>query len=207
MTLTLYILITTSLVSFICFSNDELRDRLIFNPHLIYEQRQWYRFISSGFIHADWPHLLINMFVLYMFGSLVERKFNEIFESRGPLNYVLLYFGGMAVSVLRSYYKHKLDTNYRALGASGAVSAVVFSYILFYPLEKLCLYGVLCLPGILFGVLYLGYCYYAGKKGRDNINHDAHLWGALFGFFFTMLLNPELGFYFLKQLPFLQHAF
>lgn len=207
MTITLYILIATCILSFICFTNDELRNRFIFSPYIIREQKQWYRFISSGFIHADWMHLVINMFVLYMFGGVVENYFNTVFEERGPFNYVLMYFGGMAVSTIRTYHKHKFDTGYRALGASGAVSAVVFSYIVFNPLENLCLYGILCMPGIIFGAAYLVYCYYAGKRGLGLVNHDAHMWGALFGFFFTILLKPYLAIYFLKQLPFLQNAF
>ena len=207
MTITLYILIATCIVSFLSFQNDEMRDRFMFNPFVIREQRQWYRFISSGFIHADWMHLLVNMFVLYMFGTVVEKYFNSVFDERGPFNYLLLYFGGMAVSTIRTYHKNKFNSGYRALGASGAVSAVVFSYIVFNPLEKLCLYGILCMPGIIFGVAYLVYCYYASKRGLGFVNHDAHMWGALFGFFFTILLKPYLAIYFLKQLPFLQNAF
>ena len=207
MTITIYLLAATCILSFLCFRNEEMQDRFIFNPFIIREQKQWYRFISSGFIHADWMHLLVNMFVLYMFGTVVEKYFNTVFEERGPFNFLLLYFGGMAVSSIRTYHKHKFDTGYRALGASGAVSAIVFSYIVFNPLENLCLYGILCMPGIIFGAAYLVYCYYAGKKGLGFVNHDAHMWGALFGFFFTILLKPYLAIYFLKQLPFLQNAF
>jgi membrane associated rhomboid family serine protease len=207
MTITLYLLAATCIVSFLAFRNDEMRERFIFHPYIIREQKQWYRFISSGFIHADWMHLLVNMFVFYMFGTAVEGYFSSVFEERGPFNYFLLYFGGLAVSTIRTYHKHKFDTGYRALGASGAVSAVVFSYIVFNPLENLCLYGILCMPGIIFGAAYLIYCYYAGKRGLGFVNHDAHMWGALFGFFFTILLKPYLAIYFLKQLPFLQNAF
>lgn len=207
MTITIYILAATCILSFLCFQNDELRGRFMFNPYIIREQSQWYRFISSGFIHADWMHLGVNMFVFYMFGTVVEKYFSSVFEERGTLNYLLLYFGGMAVSTIRTYHKHKFDTGYNALGASGAVSAVVFSYIVFNPLENLCLYGILCMPGIIFGAAYLIYCYYAGKRGIGYVNHDAHMWGALFGFFFTILLKPYLAIYFLKQLPFLQNAF
>jgi len=209
MTFTLYIIIATVILSFLCFQNDELRDRFIFYPFIIREQRQWYRFISSGFIHADWIHLFVNMFVLYTFGSSVEKYYGNVFESRGEFNFLLLYFGGMAVSSIRTYHKHKFDTGYRALGASGAVSAVVFSFIVFNPLEKMYLYGIraLGLPAVIFGAAYLIYCYYASRKGRSYINHDAHLWGALYGFFFTIMLKPYLAIDFLKQLPFLQHAF
>src|SRR5689334_16129661 len=109
MSLTTYILAVTVVLSFLCFRNDEMRDRFIFSPYIIREQRQWYRFISSGFIHADWMHLLVNMFVLYMFGNAVEGYFGNFFESRGAFDYILLYFGGMAVSSIRTYHKHKFD--------------------------------------------------------------------------------------------------
>jgi membrane associated rhomboid family serine protease len=88
MSLTLYILIATGILSMLCFQNDELRERFMFNPYLIHERRQWYRFISSGFIHADWMHLLVNMFVLYMFGNVVEQYFNNVFEERGGFDFL-----------------------------------------------------------------------------------------------------------------------
>jgi membrane associated rhomboid family serine protease len=158
-------------------------------------------------IHADWMHLLINMFVLYSFGNFVEQAFRELFEERATLYFLILYFGGMAASVIPTYEKNKNKSEYNALGASGAVSAVVFTFILFRPLERLCLYGLLCLPGIIFGAGYLVYCYYASKKGGDNINHDAHLWGALFGFALPIILKPALFFSFINQFPFLHAAF
>lgn len=148
------------------------------------------------------------MFVLYTFGQIVEANYKEMFgEEKGMYYYLLLYFGGMALSVAHTFSKHKNDPGYNALGASGAVAAVMFAFILFHPMEKLYLYGVLGLPGILFGVLYLGYCYYAGRKQADFINHDAHFWGALFGVLFTVVLNPQVLRIFVNQLPFLQNAF
>jgi len=207
MSATNYIILATAVISFFTFQNAQLRDRLIFNPYVIEQNRQWYRFISSGLIHADWAHLLINMFVLYSFGRAVEYDFKNVFDEKGTINYLLIYFGGMIVSVIPTFKKQKENPGYNSLGASGAVSAVVFSFILLRPLEPLCLYGLLCLPGILFGGLYLVYCYFAGKRGGDYINHDAHMWGAIFGFVFTIFLNPHLFPEFLNQLPFFHDSF
>lgn len=200
------ILLVTCIVSFLAFQNTNLLDKWIFNPYLILNRREWYRFLSSGFIHADWIHLAVNMFVLYSFGRIVEDYYSVYFGARSIPNFLLLYLGGMIMSVVPTYAKQKNNSAYNALGASGAVSSVVFAFILFNPLQRLCLYGLLCLPGILFGVLYLVYCYYMSRKGGDRINHDAHLWGALWGFFFTMVLKPSLFVSFFDQLIYFRHA-
>jgi len=167
---------------------------------MITERKQWYRFVTSGFIHADWIHLIINMIVLWSFGNVVERYFNAIFEERGFFNYLMLYLGGLIISITPSFKKHMHNPGYNALGASGAVSAVLFSAILFQPMAKIYLYGLIGLPGILVGVAYLVYSYYMDKKGGDNVNHDAHLWGAIFGVVFTIALKPSITLHFLDQL-------
>jgi membrane associated rhomboid family serine protease len=206
MSATILLVLITCVISFFAFQNHALRERLIFNPYVIHQRRQWFRFISSGMIHADWIHLLVNMFVLYTFGQIVEDDYKEIFEERGTYYFLLLYFGGMVLSVMPTFSKHKNNPGYNALGASGAVAAVVFAFILFHPMEKLYLYGLIGLPGIIFGAIYLGYCYYAGRKQADYINHDAHFWGALFGILFTIVLKPQIVQIFLNQLPFLHNA-
>jgi membrane associated rhomboid family serine protease len=205
---TLFILIVTCVVSFLAFQSNELKNRMIFNPYLIHTNGQWYRFISSGLIHADYIHLFVNMYVLYFFGNNVEFYYKEIFGEKAIVYLVLLYFGGMMMSVLPTYGKHKNDPGYNALGASGAVSSVVFAYILFNPLDKLCLYGLpfLCLPSIIFGVAYLIYCFYSSKRGRDNVNHDAHFWGAVYGFVLTIVLKPALVLSFFDQLIYFRHV-
>jgi membrane associated rhomboid family serine protease len=203
---TTYILIVTCIISFFAFQSREMKGKMIFNPYLIHTDRQWYRFISSGLIHADWIHLLVNMYVLYFFGNTVESFYREVFRERATQYFLLLYFGGMIMSVLPTYGKHKDDPGYNALGASGAVSSVVFAYILFSPLDKICLYGLLCLPSIIYGVAYLIYCYYAARKGGDNINHDAHFWGALYGFILTIVLKPALLYSFFDQIIYFRHA-
>jgi membrane associated rhomboid family serine protease len=179
---------------------------MIFNPYLIHTDRQWYRFISGGLIHADWIHLLVNMYVLYFFGNFVETYFHEIFEEKATGYFLLLYIGGLMMSVLPTFGKRKDDPGYNALGASGAVSSVVFAFILLNPLEKLYLFGMIALPGIVFGVGYLVYCIYAARKGRDNVNHDAHFWGALYGFFLTVLLKPSLLVSFFDQIIYFRHS-
>lgn len=206
--MTTFILIATCIVSFLAFQSNEMKSKMIFNPYVIHTNKQWYRFISSGLIHADWIHLLVNMYVLYFFGSNVEFFYQAVFGEKATVYFIILYFGGMMMSVLPTFGKHKNDPGYNALGASGAVSAVVFSFILFNPLDKLCLYGLpfLCLPSVIFGVAYLVYCYYSAKRGGDNINHDAHFWGALYGFFLTVILKPALIVSFLDQLIYFRHV-
>ena len=194
------IVIITVVLSVIAFSSSELMHRLIFNPYMITERKQWYRFITSGFIHADWMHLIVNMLVLWSFGNVVERYYITIFEEKGLFYFILLYLGGIVISITPSFKRHQHNAGYNALGASGAVAAVLFAAILFQPLQKIYLYGIIGLPGILLGVAYLVYSYYMDKKGGDFINHDAHLWGAVFGIIFTIALKPSIFLHFIDQL-------
>ncbi len=198
--MTLYIVIISCIVSFIAFQNQKVSHALIFNPYLVAQNNEWYRFVTSGIIHADFIHLLVNMFVLYSFGGVVEDYFGYLFGTMGTYYFLVLYLGGLLVSIVPSFVKHKHNPHYNALGASGAVSAVVFSYIIFQPLQKIYLYGLIGIPGIVAGVLYLGYSWYMGKKGGGNINHDAHLWGALFGIVLTIGLKPSLAISFVNEL-------
>jgi membrane associated rhomboid family serine protease len=200
--MTLVIIIITCIVSFFAFRDQMLTGKLIFNPYIIDRNKQWYRFISSGFIHADAIHLIINMYVLYSFGTMTEFYYSMAFGEKARLYYLLLYLGGLIFSVLPTYRKHRNNPSYNGLGASGAVSAVTFSFIIFDPMQKLCLYGLhfLCLPGVLFAILYLVYCFYMDKKGRDNINHGAHMWGAIYGFVLTIIFNPSLFLGFIDKL-------
>jgi len=194
------IIIITVLVSITAFYSQELMHRLIFNPYMITERKQWYRFLTSGFIHADWVHLFINMLVLWSFGNVVERYYAAIFEEKGSFYYFLLYIGGIVIAITPSYSRHKHNAGYNALGASGAVAAVLFAAILFQPMAKIYLYGVFGLPGIVLGIAYLGYSYYMDKKGGDIVNHDAHFWGAIYGVLFTILLKPTVVLHFLDEL-------
>ena len=200
MFITWIIIIITCAVSIPAFSNAILFSNLKFNPYIIKEERQWYRFLTYGVLHADWTHLIVNMFVLYSFGEGVEFMMKYYFGEKGLLYYVLLYVGAIFVSVIPSFLKHKNDSWYNAIGASGAVSAIVFSSIFFLPGSKIMLILVpIPIPAALYGVLYLVYCAYMARKAQDNIGHDAHFYGALFGALFTIALKPELFMNFVDQ--------
>lgn len=198
--MTIYIIIITVIVSIAAFRSDQLYHKLIFNPYQISKFNEWYRFFTSGFLHADWLHLIVNMLVLYQFGQQVEYFYDAVFASRGWYYYLILYLGGIMVSMLPTYKKHKDDRYYRGLGASGAVSAVLFTCIIFNPWEKIYLFGILGLPGIVFCVAYIAYSYYMDKRERSNVNHNAHLWGGLFGMLYTLALKPSLIVYFFNAL-------
>lgn len=200
LTITVSIILLTVITSLAAFSNQQLISRLIFNPWTIANRKEWYRFITSGFIHADFWHLAINMLVLYSFGMAVEAKYHLVYGNLGTFYFIMLYAGGLIISVAPTYKKHRQNFAYNALGASGAVSAVLFANILFDPWDKIYLYGLIGIPGVLAGAAYLVYSHIADKKGGDNVNHDAHFWGAVFGFVFTIALKPSLYSYFINQL-------
>ena len=201
--MTLIIVAITSVISIIAFSNRTLFAKLQFNPYQVYHRREWYRIITHGLLHADWTHLIINMLVLYSFGNHVERWFFEMasvtWMKLPVLWYVIFYLLSLIVSSLITLYKHKDDVWYNAIGASGAVSAVLFCSIFFEPGQTLLFFGILPIKAYIFGPLYLLYTYYAGRKSADNINHDAHLLGALFGFCFPLLIDVHLIKWFLGQ--------
>lgn len=183
----------TCLISLLLMKNQAGKSLLLFHPVTINENNQWYRFLSSGFIHADMTHLAINMFVLWSFGSAIETYFYPNFLGDfSTLKYLILYFGGIIVSSIPSYIRHKTNPNYAALGASGGVAAVVFAVIIFSPWQNLYLYGVIAIPQIVAGVGYLVYSWYKDKRATDNIGHMAHLTGAVWGFLFTGLMNIDL---------------
>lgn len=185
------ILIVTVGLSLLAFKFEELMQRLIFNPYRIEKTKEFYRFLSSGFIHADYMHLLINGFVLYSFGAYVESAFEYYRPGMGWLFYLLLYLIAIVLSSTPSYMRNRDLPHYNALGASGGVSAVVFASILLNPTAKIYLFGVIGAPGYLLGLAYLGYSYYADKKGGGRINHSAHFAGAIFGLAFTAIVIPE----------------
>lgn len=181
--------------SLIGFSNADLVNKTIIWPYRVDRENQYYRFITSGFLHADMVHLFFNMFTLFFFGSAIEDYF-RFFILGGNVSYLLLYFLALIISDIPSYRKHRNDYQYRSLGASGAVSAVVFACIVFNPWGKVLLYGAIGISMFVYAVLYVIYCIYMGKKELDNVNHDAHLWGSLFGLAFTITLvawrQPDL---------------
>jgi membrane associated rhomboid family serine protease len=199
--MTLYIIIITSIISLIALSNAQLMSALIFDPALIKSKKQYYRFVTCGFLHGDFFHLLVNMFVLYSFGQAVEYYYSKVFGERAWIIYVLLYLSSIFAANVFTYYKHRNNYSYRSLGASGAVSAVVFTSILFAPFSKIYLYGIIGMPGILLGIIYLIYSYYMSRRETtDNINHDAHWQGAVYGILFTLALKPQVFLIFINEL-------
>jgi len=197
----LIIILATSVISIMAFSNNELFYKLNFNAYYIKRDKEWYRFFSYALLHADWGHLIINMFVFWSFGSIVMQFFKADFGSLAGLKFILLYVGGILFSTVFDYLKNKDNIYYNAVGASGAVSAVVFSSIILFPTGKIFLFFVpIGIPSWIFGILYLIYSAYMGRRGSDNIGHYAHFWGAVFGVVFTMLINHEYIAHFYQQL-------
>ncbi|UCJ09328.1 rhomboid family intramembrane serine protease [Chitinophaga pendula] len=197
MSFTLAIIILTCLVSITSFSRPEKIDEMSMWPYMIKEKKQYYRFITSGFVHGDWGHLFFNMLTLYFFSSQIESVYAQLFGSK--LYFLAFYLISIILSDIPSYIKHHNNYAYRSIGASGAVSAVVFSFILFSPWSSIYVFFVK-LPAIIYGVLFLGLSAYMSRRGGDNINHDAHFWGAIVGLAFPLILRPELFNYFINQL-------
>jgi membrane associated rhomboid family serine protease len=199
--MTFFFIAITVLISILAFNRRDIFDRLKFNAYLIHTKREYQRFLTYGFIHADWIHLFVNMLVLYSFGRIVEEFFQYYFQLTGYVYYGLLYLAGIGFSSLFDYGKHKDNIYYNAVGASGAVSAVVFSSIILYPAGKIFLFFIpIGIPAPIFGVLYLIYSAYMARKGTDNIGHSAHFWGAIFGVVFTIAINPDFIFTFWDQI-------
>ncbi len=198
--LTTLIIVLTTIISIAAFQSPALMNRLIFDPFTINTKKESFRFITSGLLHGSWVHLIINMLVLYSFGQAVEYYFSELFGSKAPFYFLLLYVGALITSDIPTFNKHKNNVLYKGLGASGAVSAIVFSSILFNPLAKIYIWGIIGVPGIVLGIIYLVYSVRMSKQSADNINHDAHFYGAVFGFLFTLILKPTLAIHFVNEL-------
>ncbi len=196
LSITLVIIIITCLVSIGGFSSQKIINDLIFYPPAIRESKQWYRFISCGLIHADIGHLAFNMYALYIFGVHVENAFNVIFGDSGKVLYLVMYVTSLIACLMPTYSKHKNDYYYRSLGASGAVSAVIFSFILLFPLQKMGLIFLpVMIPGFIFGFLYLVVSTLLEKRAAGNINHSAHIWGALYGIGFLIAFGYAMSDY------------
>lgn len=198
--MTIIIIIITVFVSIAAFKSNKLMTELQFNASKIAYKKQYHRLITHGFVHANWEHLFVNMIVLFSFGRAIEVYFEYNFGSLHDLYFLLLYFIGMLVSNIIALIKHHKNYFYNAVGASGAVSAVLFAAIFFDPWNKIYFFGILPFPGIIFAVLYLIYSYQMSIKQKDNVAHDAHFLGAVFGFIFPVILNPDLFEIFIDKL-------
>ncbi len=192
--ITLALIALTCAVSIPCFSNQALLGKLLFWPPAI-ARGEAHRLITHGFVHADGAHLLFNMITLYFFGRVMEPFFAQYI---GGIGFVLFYLSAIVVAIVPSYIQHLRDPNYRSLGASGAVSAVLFAYILLAPWSLLFVF-FFPLPAIVFAVAYTAYSFYAAHRGGGNINHSAHLWGAGYGILFALCMEPALAPHFVEQ--------
>ncbi len=195
---TITIIILTCIISFAGFSNPGLINKLILWPALMKDKSQYYRMVTSGLIHANWAHLIFNMLTLYFFGPVVEEIFGTDF---GPGVYPLFYVLALVISDIPTCLKYRNFPGYRSLGASGAISSVLFASIIFDPWNKIYIFFLpIGIPAFIFGLVYLGYCMYMSRQQVDGINHSAHFWGALFGILFPILLKPQLVSLFIRQL-------
>ncbi len=201
--MTIPIIIITAAISILAFYKEKVMYGLMLNPYRVIHKREYHRVLSHAFLHVDWTHLIINMIVLFSFGINVERWLgvlqNNGYLNRPLLSYAALYFGGIVISTLITLFRNRNKPSYNSVGASGAVSAVVFTSIFFAPLDRLYFFGILPIPGILFAILYLLYSSYMSRRSRDNVNHDAHLMGALFGFAFPLFIDFQLLEHFISQ--------
>jgi len=196
MLITLAIIAVTCVVSFMALNNRKLMDDLILWPPAILRHREYHRLVTYGLVHADFGHLLFNMLTLFFFGRLMEQFYAA---ELGSMGFLLFYLGGLVVSILPTYLKNRRNANYHSLGASGAVSAVLFSFILLSPWSRIIVL-VVPMPAVLYAVLYVVYSIYMDRTGRDNINHSAHLWGAAYGVIFTLAIEPAVFTHFLAQM-------
>jgi membrane associated rhomboid family serine protease len=197
MNITYTIIGFTVLISLVAMDKERLMQNLMMNPYRIKRNREYYRFLTSGFIHINHVHLLFNMFSFYAFGTFIEGIFSRLFGAAGGFYFITLYLLAVIVSDLPTYFKQKDNPQYNSLGASGGVAAVIFAFIIFEPLQRICIFLVICMPGFILGILFIAISYYQGRKSNSSINHEAHLYGALFGLLFCIVTYPaSIGIFF-----------
>lgn len=198
LSITLILIIITTLISLTAMGNHQATDQLIFYPPAV-NRGQWHRFFTCGLVHADIAHLGFNMLSLYFFGigtathatkgpaySGVEYSFLYVFGDKGKWIYLGMYILALFFSILPSYIKNRNNYHYRSLGASGAVSAVIFAGILFDPISGIGFFFIpVFIAGFIYAILFLVVSQWMERRGQDNINHSAHIFGALFGLAFT----------------------
>lgn len=194
LSITLIIVILTAIISITAFSNKKVIDDLIFYGPAIEKQNQWYRLVTCALIHGGTFHLIFNMWALYSFGTMLEENFKILFDDKGGILYVALYLISQVISLLPTYVQHKGSDFYRSLGASGAVSGIIFASIFLFPLSGIGIILIpVSIPGFIFGFIYLGATMYLAKRGQDNINHSAHFWGAAAGIVLLLIFCYTLS--------------
>lgn len=198
--MTIILIAITVVVSYAAFKSARLMDQLQFNASKVYYKNEYHRLVTHAFVHANWEHLFVNMVVLFSFGRAIEFYFKTNFGERHTFYYALLYLGGILFSNIYALIKQRKNFFYNSVGASGAVAAILFASIFFDPWNMIYFFGILPIPGIIFAALYLIYSYQMSMKQKDNVAHDAHFLGAVFGFIFPILINPILFETFLDKL-------
>jgi membrane associated rhomboid family serine protease len=198
--------ITNLIIAFTCglsiwaFSNPDVLQKCKHYPYLEERHKEFYRWLTAGFVHADYAHLAFNMITLYSFGNMVESYFAQLFPM-GKSFYLVFYLLGIVLAGAPTFFKHRNNPTFASIGASGAVSAVLFAGILFVPNLKLNMMFIpIPITGWIFGILYLMYSQYASRNSQDNIDHEAHFYGAVFGFLLPIVLKPSLFGAFLAEL-------
>ncbi|MDP4662263.1 MAG: rhomboid family intramembrane serine protease [Salibacteraceae bacterium] len=192
MTFPLIILAANVLLSVTCFYNRDLFYKLDFQPYEIDRKNEWYRFITHAFLHADFTHLAVNMYVLYYFGNSVFEAYDYYFQGNGLIYFGLLYLGGILFSAIPGYTQNRSNYAYHAVGASGAVSAVVYAFIVMFPFAEMNLMFIpIDFPAWVFGIGYLALEIYLDKNSKSNIAHSAHYFGGIYGLLLTIFLHPE----------------
>lgn len=194
--ITFVLIAVTVLVSWQAFEKRRMFERLVLWPPGVQRFHQYDRLLTHGFVHADWMHLLFNMITLYFFGRAVENVFAQL---AGQAIYLVFYLSAIVIAILPSYLRHRKDTGYVSLGASGAVSAVLFAFVLVDPWSWIIVF-VIPVPAVVYAIAYVGYSYWMDKRGRDSINHNAHLSGAIYGLMFMLMMEPKLVWVFLSKL-------
>lgn len=196
MLLTLAIIAVTCVVSWVAFKDRKLMQRLLLWPPAVGKKHEYWRLLSYGLVHADFQHLLFNMITLFFFGRALEGFFAGYL---GPLGLLWFYLGGLLVSILPTYIKNRHNANYYSLGASGAVSGILFAFILMSPWSMIIVF-VIPVPAILYAVAFLGYSIYMDHRGGGYVNHSAHSWGAAYGVLFMVIMEPRVTVVFVQQL-------
>jgi membrane associated rhomboid family serine protease len=198
--MSLFIIILTVIISLLSFNNTIYYQKLIYSPYRVKEHNEWTRIITHAFIHANWTHLLFNMMVLYFFGDNVIFLLENKIGVNGQIGFAFLYLGGILFSSISAYARHGNNEHYLSLGASGAVSAVLYAFIIMAPTSSMYLYFIpIPIPAFIIGIAYLWYEARLDKNSNDGIAHDAHFWGAIFGVLFVIVLKPSTMLDFVNQ--------
>lgn len=186
MWITYYIIILTAAITWYAWNvNPKAQQLGMLRPYLVFKEDRWYQLLSSGFLHANLTHLLFNMITLFFFGPVVER-------SVGPGYFLGLYAAGLLLANIPSLFRHRDNPNFGSLGASGAVGAVLFAFIYFFPMEPIYIFFIpIGIPAVVFGAVFIGYSFWGQHRASDHINHEAHIAGAVTGLLYVMIVVPR----------------